>query len=1108
MPVLPSHEDLQKACGEPAVVRGEAYCRAGHVQRIDVVDDRPGSLHLRAQTVGSGMHLYEQDILLHERLHDVAVRGTCTCPVGSNCKHVAAVCLQWLQDREAAATGDQVPAHRRVPLQSWLEEMLPDTEVADTEPSDERLIFLLHHPGAAGTEPRPASMTWRGEALSGEPWIEVRIARPRGSGTGWLRGRSLRMEQPALVAADLETSGACISEDDQRAMGLLLAGGQRPGSASLRPALRGLIGFEILKNLVASGRCFQGDADGSPLVWADARDLDWRWIERRPGSLVLTPAVNPEALFLPTEPPCYLDPVRATVGVLSDQWASDAGTRQWFLRAPELPVARAEELARALLARFPSLPVPLPVEVACRQVFPGAPKPVLRLKRVGHGDDPASGPHAIEVIFDYDGLEIPAFPARSTCVIEQGTELVEVNRDRETEARRLEHLAKFGFSDRHQTASGALLFLSAETDLQGLAKWDDFLAQGIPELELNGWKIEYAPTFRLHFERGDWQLSTQDSGDWFELGFDIEVDGERLPLAPLLAPVLDELLAIPDAHWPEKLPIRLADERYVTLEIATLRPVIEILRALWAKGAKPARRWKLPRFDAALLTGLPAERIPGNEPALVSLVAQLRDVQGLETVPSPKGLRAELRRYQRTGLDWLQFLRRYRFNGLLADDMGLGKTLQVLTHLLLEKESGRLEEAALIVVPTSLLGTWAREAERFTPDLRVLVLHGSQRSERFSEIPDCDLVLTTYPLLLRDAILLAAENFSFLILDEAQNVKNPDTQAARLLRRIECRHRLCLTGTPLENHLGELWAQFDFLMPGFLGDQVTFNQHYRIPIEKHGDQRRRDELTRRIRPFLLRRGKVQVMEDLPPKTEILKTVRFSAEQAQLYESVRVAVDERVRQAISDRGLARSQITILDALLKLRQICCDPRLLKIAGEHRRVHSAKLELLMDLLPGLVAEGRRILLFSQFTEMLALIERRLQASGMPYVKLTGETRDRETVIDQFRSGAMPLFLISLKAGGVGLSLVEADTVILYDPWWNPAIETQAADRAYRIGQDRPVFVYKFVVENSVESRILDLQDRKRRLVEDVLGETQGEGAWTFDNESLEALLAPLGG
>jgi SNF2 family DNA or RNA helicase len=409
-------------------------------------------------------------------------------------------------------------------------------------------------------------------------------------------------------------------------------------------------------------------------------------------------------------------------------------------------------------------------------------------------------------------------------------------------------------------------------------------------------------------------------------------------------------------------------------------------------------------------------------------------------------------------------------------------------------------------VPTSLIGTWVREAARFTPDLRVLVLHGSQRSERFSEIPDCDLVLTTYPLLLRDATLLAAENFSFLILDEAQNVKNPDTQAARLLRRIECRHRLCLTGTPLENHLGELWAQFDFLMPGFLGDQATFNQHYRTPIEKHGDQRRRDELTRRIRPFLLRRGKGQVMEDLPPKTEILKTVRFSAEQAQLYESVRVAVDERVRQAISERGLARSQITILDALLKLRQICCDPRLLKIAGDHRRIQSAKLELLMDLLPGLVAEGRRILLFSQFTEMLGLIEHCLHESAIPYVKLTGETRDRDAVIDQFRSGEMPLFLISLKAGGVGLSLVEADTVILYDPWWNPAIETQAADRAYRIGQDRPVFVYKLVVENSVESRILELQERKRRLVEDVLGEAQGEVAWRLDNESLQALLAPL--
>lgn len=1104
MPVLPSHEDLQKACGAPAVARGEAYCRAGHVHRIDVVAEFPGSVELRAQTQGSGMLLYDQEIALHERLHDVVVHGSCNCAEGGNCKHVAAVCLQWLRNCEAAAAGDRTPARRRVPLQAWLEEIHPDATVSEATEAEESLVFLLHHPETHGTEAGSAASTLRRDVVAREPWVEVRVVSPRSQG-GWSRGRSLRMEQPALVAADLETGAVRLSEEDQRVLGLLFAMGQRPGAIAGRSTLVGILGYEALVALVATGRGFLGNTDGPSLAWASARKLDWHWFERRHGFLALAPKIDPEGLFLPTEPPCYLESKSGVVGILDDQCAPDAGIRRWFLRAPELPLGRAEEFARALLSRFPGLPVPLPVAVPYRSISPGPPKPCLHLNRAGSGDTPNSGPHSVQVVFDYDGLEIPAFPARATFIVEQGQELIEVLRDVQAEALRLDQLAKFGFSALRSTSAGSQLFLQSQSYLQELALWDEFLSNGIPALKGEGWKIQVAPAFGLHFERGDWELSTRASGDWFELGFDVEIDGERLPLAPILVPVLEELLAIPDADWPEKLPIRLADQRYVTLELAALRPVIEVLRALWAKGEQPARRWKLPRFDAALLTALPAERMPEHEAALVQLVAQLRDVHELEKVSPPKGLRAELRRYQRVGLDWLQFLRRYRFNGLLADDMGLGKTLQVLAHLLLEKESGRLEQAALVVVPTSLLGTWAREAERFAPDLRVLVLHGSQRGEHFARIGECDLILTTYPLLLRDAALFAAERFSFLILDEAQNVKNPDTQAARLLRQIECQHRICLTGTPLENHLGELWAQFDFLMPGYLGDLTRFNQNYRVPIEKHADHRRLEELTRRVRPFLLRRGKSQVMEELPPKTEILKMVRFAPEQAQLYEAVRVAVDQRVREAISERGLARSRITILDALLKLRQICCDPRLLKIADEHRRAHSAKLELLMDLLPGLVAEGRRILLFSQFTEMLGLIERRVRASGIPYVKLTGETRDRETVINQFRTGEMPLFMISLKAGGVGLSLVEADTVILYDPWWNPAIETQAADRAHRIGQERPVFVYKLVVENSVESRILDLQERKRQLAADVLEDSQGEPAWTLDPQTLQALFAP---
>ena len=338
-----------------------------------------------------------------------------------------------------------------------------------------------------------------------------------------------------------------------------------------------------------------------------------------------------------------------------------------------------------------------------------------------------------------------------------------------------------------------------------------------------------------------------------------------------------------------------------------------------------------------------------------------------------------------------------------------------------------------------------------------------------TRIPDHDLVLTTYPLLPRDQERLAEQSFHSLILDEAQTVKNPKSQAAAVVRALKADHRLCLTGTPMENHLGELWTQFDFLMPGFLGDQANFKRHWRTPIEQHRDRERHARLAQRIAPFMLRRRKQDVATELPPKTEIIKSVTLGEAQAQLYEGIRLAMEKRVRDAIAAQGLARSHITILDALLKLRQTCCDPRLLKLPAAARVKESAKLELLMDLLPEQLEEGRRILLFSQFTSMLALIETELDDRGIPYAKLTGQTRKRDEAIDAFRSGGVSLFLISLKAGGVGLNLTEADTVILYDPWWNPAVETQAADRAHRIGQDKPVFVYKLVTEQTVEERIL---------------------------------------
>ena len=454
----------------------------------------------------------------------------------------------------------------------------------------------------------------------------------------------------------------------------------------------------------------------------------------------------------------------------------------------------------------------------------------------------------------------------------------------------------------------------------------------------------------------------------------------------------------------------------------------------------------------------------------------------------------------------MQFLREYDLAGILADDMGLGKTIQTLSHILFEKQAGRLSSPALVVAPTSLMGNWQAEAARFAPGLRVLLLHGADRQQHFGDIAQSDLVLTTYALLPRDEDVLRAQRFHLLILDESQYIKNSRSKAAQTAGLLRANHRICLTGTPLQNHLGELWSQFNFLLPGLLGDEKTFNNDFRKPIEKLGDSGRNALLIRRIKPFLLRRTKDKVAGELPAKTEMLREIELLGAQRDLYETVRVAMDKKVRAEIAMKGIARSQIVILEALLKLRQVCCDPRLLKISsGQRSTAASAKLEQLLEMTDELLNEGRKILVFSQFTSMLALIEEALRVRGIAYAKLTGETTDRTAQVDLFQRGDVPVFLISLKAGGVGLNLTAADTVIHYDPWWNPAVENQATDRAWRIGQGKPVFVFKLIAKGTVEEKIQALQRKKSALADALLAGGDADSV-RITQDDLQAIFAPL--
>jgi SNF2 family DNA or RNA helicase len=476
----------------------------------------------------------------------------------------------------------------------------------------------------------------------------------------------------------------------------------------------------------------------------------------------------------------------------------------------------------------------------------------------------------------------------------------------------------------------------------------------------------------------------------------------------------------------------------------------------------------------------------------------------LPEITVPQGLKTELRDYQQLGLNWLQYLRELQMGGVLADDMGLGKTVQTLAHLQFEKEQGRLKTASLIVAPTSLVTNWYEEAKRFTPDLNVLIFHGSDRHR--DDFNDYDLVISTYGLVHRDQNRFLDYPFYYLILDEAQLIKNARTKTTQRVQQLQAQHRLCLTGTPLENNLGELWSLFHFLMPGLLGDAKQFRKFFRIPIEKHGDSTQRALLVKRVTPFMLRRSKNQVARELPAKTEMTRMLELSGPQRDLYETIRMSMEKKVRDAIAKQGLGKSHIVLLDALLKLRQVCCDPRLLSLP-EASIAHSSSTKLisLMELLDNLMEEGRHVLVFSQFTSMLRLIEQELVKRNYPYLQLTGKTKNRHQVVTDFQEGKAPIFLISLKAGGTGLNLTRADTVIHYDPWWNPAVEDQATDRSHRIGQENPVFVYKLIGSGTVEEVILGMQAKKRQLFEGILSSHIDESL-VLTEADIAQFFAPL--
>lgn len=1069
--------DIRYACGESYFSRGKGYFEEGRVINLQITDEAPNYIILSSTIEGSRSNVYEQKTRIHweKDFSSVHINGDCSCPMAFNCKHIVAMCLEYMKN---------TPSLEATPsCLEWLDNF--ETTDTDTNSNEREFITYVLMP------------TKEAYAYT----LNLFITRKNKNG-GFNKGRknSLNNLRYSYSYSDY------LQPMDEEILSLLLS---LKSSHQGDPKIYGSVGYLILVKILQTDRLFWESHHSPSIQESGERTLKFFWQQQENKNHKINFAIEPDAALILTDPPLYFDKRQNQLGSIIDLNISNIQLEK-ILSVPQVPDQYVEEFSQRLTLEFPSIPLPTPKKLNIVDLEQCIPTPKLTL--FGTQLSSTHYAHFIQLNFNYHGQTTSAFTPEPVCIVNTDKDMFRIQRDIESEISIIEKISDYGFEAVELDNLKELIFLSPANGsvIDSASRWADFIENTIPLLVEQGWIIETNEDFKINFQTADdWHADIEETNnDWFEMNFQVKINGQTMPLLPLIMPVLENY-DINDL--PENLSIPIEEHTYVNIPSSQLKPFLDIVYELFdSSKINEDGSLTLSRFNAASLAELEASHygifsINGGK-ALIETGKKLKNFKGIENVPTPVGLDAILRDYQQQGLNWLQFLREYNFAGILADDMGLGKTVQTLAHLLIEKESGRMTSPCLIIAPTSLMGNWRREAARFTPDLTVLTLQGVDRKQHFDKINNHDLILTTYPLLPRDKETLLAVNYHYLVLDEAQVIKNPKSQAARTVREIEATHRLCLTGTPMENHLGELWAQFDFLMPGFLGDSTFFKKTYRTPIEAHGDQQQRERLSNRLKPFMLRRTKQEVATELPPKTEIIRSVPLYDKQAALYESIRITMEKKVRDAIADKGLARSHITILDALLKLRQTCCDPRTVSLKQAQKVTESAKLDLLMEMLPEQLEEGRRILVFSQFTKMIALMEKELNSLGIEYSKLTGQTRKRDEAIERFKSGEANVFLISLKAGGVGLNLTEADTVIIYDPWWNPAVETQAADRAHRIGQDKPVFVYKLMTENTVEEKILAMQEKKRALADSIYNGGKKEQSLKLTSDDLTELFKPL--
>ncbi|MEE9369285.1 MAG: SNF2-related protein, partial [Pontiella sp.] len=640
--------------------------------------------------------------------------------------------------------------------------------------------------------------------------------------------------------------------------------------------------------------------------------------------------------------------------------------------------------------------------------------------------------------------------------------------------------------------------------IRGTREVLNFLGGGMPRLQRLGWRIDLEGMVAAFMNQADStvpvvHINNSAGAGFFEVGYDYETTGGQ----SLDDADIQRAINMGEAFIEKK-------GRTILLDIDAIETARDVFSDCAVGPGSTAGSFKMNDIHAAYvqssllsLDGIDVETAPEW---MTKAEAQNRNTK-IERIPLGDKLEGTLRDYQKDGVYWLSFLERSGFCGILADEMGLGKTLQTLTWLQLKRSNEDSNGApALIICPTSLVDNWAEEAEKFTPDMRVLRMHGTDRHENWDKVADSDLVITSYALIRRDLDEYLNHTFSVAALDEAQHIKNRTTRNSTAVKKIQANHKLVLTGTPIENGVSDLWSIMDFLMPGYLGNHKSFRENYELPIQAGGPDAELAQirLRRKLHPFLLRRLKKDVAKDLPEKIQRVAHCTLSGDQAKVYKTLLEGAKRKINDLGGEQGFNKNRMEVLKVLLQLRQTCCHLDLLKLPNLKSEYPSAKMELFFELVDEALDAGHRILVFSQFTSMLSIIREELETRKLKYCYLDGSTKNRQERVKQFNSDrSIPLFLISLKAGGSGLNLTGADMVIHFDPWWNPAVEDQATDRAHRIGQKNTVYSIKLITKNTVEEKVLQMQLKKKSIIDATL-EKDGDIGQSLSWNDVQELLS----